>query len=46
MEADIRAAIIRLQPDVVITFDEDGLYWHPDHIVHVRTDDGGGGVDG
>ena len=33
MDADIRAAIIRLQPDVVITFDEDGLYWHPDHIV-------------
>ena len=28
----------RLQPDVVITFDEDGLYWHPDHIVlHERT---------
>ena len=25
-------------PDVVITFDEDGLYWHPDHIaIHERT---------
>ena len=24
--------------DVVVTFDEDGLYWHPDHIVvHERT---------
>jgi LmbE family N-acetylglucosaminyl deacetylase len=33
MAADIRAAIIRVQPDVVVTFDEDGLYWHPDHIV-------------
>ena len=33
MDADIREAIIRLQPDVVLTFDEDGLYWHPDHIV-------------
>jgi LmbE family N-acetylglucosaminyl deacetylase len=33
IENDIRAAITRLQPDVVVTFDEDGLYWHPDHIV-------------
>jgi LmbE family N-acetylglucosaminyl deacetylase len=38
LEADIAAAIRRLQPDVVITFGEDGLYWHPDHIaVHDRT---------
>ena len=38
LDADIRAAIVRLHPDVVITFDEDGLYWHPDHIaVHERT---------
>ncbi len=27
------------QPDAVITFDNDGLYWHADHIgVHERTD--------
>src|SRR5688572_23875263 len=38
LEADIAAAIERLCPDIVITFDEDGLYWHPDHIaVHERT---------
>jgi LmbE family N-acetylglucosaminyl deacetylase len=38
IEADIRRTIQRLRPDVVITFDEDGLYWHPDHIaVHERT---------
>ena len=30
--------ITRSQADVVVTFDEDGLYWHPDHIVlHERT---------
>lgn len=38
LEGDIRDAIQRLGPDVVITFGEDGLYWHPDHIaVHERT---------
>lgn len=38
LEADIHAAIRRFNPHVVITFDEDGLYWHPDHIaVHERT---------
>ena len=38
LEAEIRRAIHRFSPDVVITFDEDGLYWHPDHIaVHERT---------
>jgi LmbE family N-acetylglucosaminyl deacetylase len=38
LDADLRAAITRLQPDVVVTFDDDGLYWHPDHIVmHERT---------
>ena len=36
--ASILDAIIRLNPDVVITFGEDGLYWHPDHIaVHEQT---------
>jgi LmbE family N-acetylglucosaminyl deacetylase len=38
LEADILDAIRRFEPDVVVTFDEDGLYWHPDHIaVHERT---------
>jgi N-acetyl-1-D-myo-inositol-2-amino-2-deoxy-alpha-D-glucopyranoside deacetylase len=38
LEAEIHAAIRRFSPHVVITFDEDGLYWHPDHIaVHERT---------
>ena len=36
--ADIVAAIQAHQPDLVVTFDEDGLYWHKDHIgVHERT---------
>jgi LmbE family N-acetylglucosaminyl deacetylase len=38
LEADVSAAIRRVRPDVVLTFGEDGLYWHPDHIaVHERT---------
>jgi LmbE family N-acetylglucosaminyl deacetylase len=38
LEGDIRDAIVRFRPDVVITFGEDGLYWHPDHIaIHERT---------
>ena len=38
LEADIHDAIRRIRPDVVITFGEDGLYWHPDHIaIHERT---------
>ena len=38
LEADIRDAMIRSCPNVVITFGEDGLYWHPDHIaIHERT---------
>ena len=38
LEADILGAIRRFQPHVVVTFDLDGLYWHPDHIaVHERT---------
>jgi LmbE family N-acetylglucosaminyl deacetylase len=35
---EIIATIRRYQPDGVITFAEDGLYWHLDHIgVHERT---------
>lgn len=38
LEADIRDAILHSEADVVVTFDEDGLYWHPDHVaVHQRT---------
>lgn len=37
LEADVLDAIGRFEPDVVITFDRDGLYWHPDHVaVHER----------
>ncbi len=36
--AEIVAAIDRHRPDAVITFAENGLYWHLDHIgVHERT---------
>ena len=35
---EILAAIARYRPDGIITFAEDGLYWHLDHIgVHERT---------
>jgi LmbE family N-acetylglucosaminyl deacetylase len=38
LEADIGHTIRRIRPDVVITFGQDGLYWHPDHIaIHERT---------
>lgn len=38
LERDIRGAIAAGRPDVVVTFGEDGLYWHPDHIaVHDAT---------
>ena len=38
LEAEIARCIRQAAPDVVVTFDEDGLYWHPDHIaVHART---------
>lgn len=34
----LASEIRRVNPDVVITFGDDGLYWHPDHIaVHERT---------
>jgi LmbE family N-acetylglucosaminyl deacetylase len=36
--AEIVGAIQRYRPDAVITFAEDGLYWHLDHIgMHERT---------
>ncbi len=38
LHVDIVLAIQRYKPDAVITFAEDGLYWHLDHIgVHERT---------
>lgn len=30
--AEIALFMRRRRPDAVITFDQDGLYWHPDHI--------------
>jgi LmbE family N-acetylglucosaminyl deacetylase len=38
LHAEIVMLIERYRPDAVITFGEDGLYWHLDHIgVHERT---------
>jgi len=38
LHAEIVSTIERVRPDGVITFAEDGLYWHLDHIgVHERT---------
>ena len=38
LRAEILMAVDRFRPDVVITFGEDGLYWHLDHVgVHERT---------
>ncbi|MDE3156284.1 MAG: PIG-L family deacetylase [Acidobacteriota bacterium] len=38
LEAEILVSIRHFQPDAIITFGADGLYWHPDHVaVHERT---------
>jgi N-acetyl-1-D-myo-inositol-2-amino-2-deoxy-alpha-D-glucopyranoside deacetylase len=38
LHAEIVMVVSRTRPDVVITFDADGLYWHLDHVaVHERT---------
>ena len=38
LRSEIEAEILERRPDVVLTFDSDGLYWHPDHIaVHELT---------
>jgi LmbE family N-acetylglucosaminyl deacetylase len=38
VERDIAQTIRRRRPEVVVTFGDDGLYWHPDHIaVYERT---------
>jgi N-acetyl-1-D-myo-inositol-2-amino-2-deoxy-alpha-D-glucopyranoside deacetylase len=40
LAGDVRATLAEQRPDVVVTFDEDGLYWHPDHIAtHQATRD-------
>jgi LmbE family N-acetylglucosaminyl deacetylase len=38
LHAEITFALRHYSPSAVITFGEDGLYWHPDHIgIHERT---------
>ncbi len=38
VEGDVAQSIRRLRPEAVVTFGDDGLYWHPDHVaVHERT---------
>lgn len=38
LDRDITAVIDGKQPEVIVTFDQDGAYGHPDHItVHERT---------
>ena len=38
LQEQIVQAVTCYAPDLIITFDEDGLYWHLDHIgVHERT---------
>src|SRR5262245_46213485 len=32
LELQVAERLVQNSPDVVVTFDEDGLYWHPDHI--------------
>jgi LmbE family N-acetylglucosaminyl deacetylase len=32
LDRDIARAVDDVRPDAIITFGEDGLYWHPDHI--------------
>ncbi len=37
LEAEIARAVAARRPEQVVTFDSDGLYWHPDHVaVHER----------
>jgi LmbE family N-acetylglucosaminyl deacetylase len=48
---DLRDAVTGLlvdrAPDVVVTFDEDGLYWHPDHLaVHQATTEAVAALEG
>lgn len=46
LEADLADAIRARQPEVVVTFDRDGLYWHPDHVaLHERVTAAIAGMD-
>ena len=37
LEADIAGTIAARRPEQLVTFDRDGLYWHPDHVaLHER----------
>ena len=37
LEADIAQAVAARRPERLVTFDRDGLYWHPDHVaLHER----------
>jgi LmbE family N-acetylglucosaminyl deacetylase len=39
-DRELSSVIRSCQPDAVITFDDDGLYWHTDHVfVHEKTVD-------
>ena len=38
LASDVHETIAATRPEIVVTFGEDGLYWHPDHIaVHEAT---------
>ena len=46
IQADLADAIRARQPEVVVTFDSDGLYWHPDHVaLHERVTAAVAGMD-
>lgn len=37
LEADIAGTVVARRPEQLVTFDRDGLYWHPDHVaLHER----------
>ena len=37
LEADIAGTVAARRPEQLVTFDRDGLYWHPDHVaLHER----------
>lgn len=47
LEADIAQAIAARRPERLVTFDRDGLYWHPDHVaLHERVTAAAGKMDG
>ena len=47
LEADIAQAVAARRPERLITFDRDGLYWHPDHVaLHERVTAAAGRMGG